>query len=63
MKKKINKCLGSSLESLLEEEGILEELKQLIEAFELREDKALSAIAAEQDADDIETVSEEEAWQ
>ncbi len=26
MKKKINKCLGSSLENLLEEEGILEEV-------------------------------------
>ncbi len=37
--------------------------KELIfEALELREDMALSAIAAERDTDDIETVSEEEAW-
>lgn len=38
-------------------------VKELIrEAFEVREDMILSAIATERDTADLETVSHEEAW-
>jgi hypothetical protein len=46
-----------------EDRSVSSLVKELLrEALEVREDMVLSAIAAERDTDDLETVSHEEAW-